>query len=110
MAPAVLTEFTAPPVSDLVPDAQRPFAGRDVRRYWTSETVWAWDRGGSFQHSGQQLVVPTYWRAGMCDLARVTGRCPQAKGEALMQARFLAKKARLNATRQAVPPLKTQRR
>ena len=77
---------TAPPVSELLPDARRPFAGQDVRRYWTSETPWAWDQGGSFQHSGKQFAAPTYWREGMCDLARVTGRCPEAKNDALMQA------------------------
>src|SRR4051794_5477132 len=76
----------APEVSDLLPDARRPFADRDVRRYWASETPWAWDRGGSFQHSGMQFAAPTYWREGMCDLARVIGRCPEARNEALMQA------------------------
>jgi len=79
-------DYTAPPVRELVTDARAPFADPGVRRFWTSETSWAWDRGGSFRYSGKQLVAPTYWRAGMCDLARVSGRCPQAKGEALMQA------------------------
>jgi putative ABC transport system permease protein len=75
-----------PAVQDLLPDARRPFADRDVRRYWTSETPWAWDRGGSFRYSAREYVAPTYWRAGMCRLARVAGRCPHAKGEVLMQA------------------------
>src|SRR4029079_2745720 len=75
-----------PAMQDLLPDARRPFADRDVRRYWTSETPWAWDRGGSFRYSAREYVAPTYWRAGMCAWARVAGRCPHAKGEVLMQA------------------------
>src|SRR6188472_328151 len=58
-------DYSAPAVFDLLADARRPFSGQDVRRYWTSETPWAVDRGGSFQYAGKQFVAPTYWRRGM---------------------------------------------
>jgi hypothetical protein len=75
-----------PAVDDLVTDATQPFRDPAISRYWSAATPWALDRSGTFTRGPQTYAQPLYWRQGMCDLARVTGRCPRAEGEALMQA------------------------
>jgi putative ABC transport system permease protein len=79
--------FVSPPVRQLVHNAQQQFDGDAAsRRYWGPSTPWASDVSGAFTYRGLQFQQPVYWREGMCDLARVHGRCPVAKDEALMQA------------------------
>lgn len=83
---AALEADQAPAVDDLLPDARQPFQEPEVTRYWSSPRSWALDVTGTFTRGPQKYAAPTYWRQGMCDLARITGRCPQSAGEALMQA------------------------
>ncbi len=78
--------FRAPAVDDLVAEASAPFRAPAVGRFWSAGTAWALDAGGQFDRGAQRYVAPAYWRAGMCTLAEVRGRCPTAAGEALMQA------------------------
>ena len=78
--------FRAPAIDDLVAEASAPFRAPAVGRFWSAGTAWALDAGGQFDRGAQRYVAPAYWRAGMCTLAEVRGRCPTAAGEALMQA------------------------
>ena len=73
-------------VGRLLAEAEQPFRDRDVSRFWSPATPWAEDRSGSFTFSGLTFTAPMYWREGMCGLARVTGRCPGRRDEALMHA------------------------
>ncbi|NUR08941.1 MAG: FtsX-like permease family protein [Nocardioidaceae bacterium] len=78
--------FVAPPVDELVATARRAYSDPSSRRSWGPSTAWADDDGGQLIYRTLQFTVPLYWRAGMCDLAAVTGTCPRAKNEVLMQA------------------------
>ena len=70
---------------ELLDRAAAPFTGDDVKRFWPKPTAWMRDGSGTFTHGPRTLAAPLYWRQGMCDLAQVSGRCPQARDEALMQ-------------------------
>ena len=82
--------YAAPPVSQLTHAAATQFSSATVKRYWPDPTAWAADPGGTFTYGALELVAPLYWREGMCDLARVVGRCPVRKDDALMQATMAA--------------------
>ena len=82
--------YRPPAVAALVSSASEPFRDPQVTRFWGPATSWALDRGGEFRYGSTQFVAPTYWREGMCELARVDGRCPQEPDEALMQATMAA--------------------
>ena len=77
---------TRPAVDELLADVSQPLRDPEVARYWSPATSWAEDRSGTFTFGQLTFAAPTYWRENMCDLARVSGRCPRAAGEALMQA------------------------
>jgi len=68
----------------LIDDARAATLDRDWRRYWQRPTPWLYDGGSRISYSHFLLEVPLYWRRGMCSLAEVTGRCPEAPGAALV--------------------------
>jgi putative ABC transport system permease protein len=77
--------FTPPAPLDLVEDAAAVVDRPGVDRFWGPSREWLLDRGGLLEHQGHLFSMALYWRAGMCDLAQVEGRCPRAAGEALVQ-------------------------
>jgi hypothetical protein len=57
-----------------------------VEKYWGPAHRWLRDTGYKLTFEETVFTAPLYWREGMCDLAQVDGRCPQAAGEVLLQA------------------------
>jgi hypothetical protein len=80
-----LESYEPVPPGDLVDEAAAVMAADGVERFWGSERRWLRDTGHGLRYRERLFMVPLYWREGMCDLARVDGRCPSAAGEVLVQ-------------------------
>ncbi len=76
--------YTPPPPLSLTKQAAERLDQPNIDRFWLAATPWLADGGGSLTANGQDFTAPLYWRQGMCDLARVKGRCPGKPGEALI--------------------------
>ncbi len=77
--------YHPPDPAELVRRAQAVERGPGVDAYWQAPVGWARDPGGVLAFDGHRFTTPLYWREGMCSMARVTGRCPTAAGEVLVQ-------------------------
>lgn len=77
--------FDAPDPMSLVRDAADQVDGPGVDRFWGPAHPWLLDQGGVLVVDHRPFTAPLYWRAGMCSLAEVAGRCPRAAGETLVQ-------------------------
>jgi hypothetical protein len=77
--------FQAPDPMSLVRDAAEQVDGPGVDRFWGPAHPWLLDQGGVLLVDHRPFTAPLYWRAGMCSLAAVAGRCPHAAGETLVQ-------------------------
>ncbi|MGZ5418546.1 MAG: FtsX-like permease family protein, partial [Nocardioides sp.] len=80
-----LESYEPVPPDDLVDEASAVMAVDGVERFWGPERRWLRDTGHGLRYRERLFMVPLYWREGMCDLARVNGRCPAAAGEVLVQ-------------------------
>ena len=80
-----LESYEPVPPADLVDEASAVMSADGVERFWGPERRWLRDTGYGLRYRERLFMVPLYWREGMCDLARVSGRCPAAAGEVLVQ-------------------------
>lgn len=80
-----LEEYEPPEPMALVDEASSTMAGEGVDRYWGPERRWLRDPGHTMRFNDRLFTVPLYWREGMCELAEVSGRCPEATDEVLVQ-------------------------
>jgi putative ABC transport system permease protein len=77
--------FDPPEPLELADSAASLAGGRGIGRFWHKPTPWLRDTGGRIEFGVQPYAVPLYWREGMCQLAEVSGDCPDAAGEVLVQ-------------------------
>ena len=77
---------TPPAPETLVDQADAIVEAPGVERYWSPSRRWLRDTGYQVTFEQTVFTAPLYWREGMCDLAEVAGRCPEAAGEVLLQA------------------------
>lgn len=83
-----LESYEAPAPDTVLEEASGIVDGKDVAdvdRFWGPERRWLRDTGYSLEFNERTFMAPLYWREGMCDLATVDGRCPEAAGEVLVQ-------------------------
>lgn len=83
-----LESYEAPAPDTVLEEASGIVDGKDVAdvdRFWGPERRWLRDTGYSLKFNERTFMAPLYWREGMCDLATVDGRCPEAAGEVLVQ-------------------------
>lgn len=77
--------YEAPGPESVLDEASGVTDGAGVDRFWGPERRWLRDTGYRLGFHERTFMAPLYWREGMCDLAAVAGRCPEAAGEVLVQ-------------------------
>ena len=77
--------WKAPAPASLIDQADRTVDGPGVDAYWKPAVRWLHDDGGLLMHAGHRFVAPLYWRDGMCRQTLVSGSCPRAAGDVVVQ-------------------------
>ncbi|MGZ4460323.1 MAG: FtsX-like permease family protein [Nocardioidaceae bacterium] len=80
--------WSGPAPAELVRQAATALDSPGVDRSWQPPHPWLQDQRPRLFVHGTVFTLPLYWRAGMCRLAHVDGRCPRAPGEVLVQQRM----------------------
>jgi len=82
--PPSLADWRPPNPRSLVEQAATSTHRADIDRYWHQPRSWLLDTGTTVTIPSTTATVPLYWHDRECDLATVTGRCPRAADEALI--------------------------